>query len=206
VLCTCADPLSYRDTFRGRDLLTEPIKYSQFARQLCLPFGTSLSTMAPSVERDSSSLTKEKTDVTVTEKIDDKNRDHTVGSNSDEERLSVLDFGGDSQLPPPPTLTPEQERALYRKVDLRLMPILASMYLLSFLDRGLSPFMCAPSNRLTSHALFRKHRKRQASRPCHTVGSYWKQIQHRPGASRLSLTTLMCFLIWTHDTRPCTSS
>ncbi|KAH9017354.1 MFS general substrate transporter [Lactarius deliciosus] len=89
--------------------------------------------MAPSAEWNSS---KEKTDVTVTGKIDDKSRDRSVGSDSDSERLSVLDFGGDSQLPPPPTLTPEQEKALYRKIDLRLMPILASMYLLSFLDRG----------------------------------------------------------------------
>ncbi|KAH9029003.1 MFS general substrate transporter [Lactarius pseudohatsudake] len=89
--------------------------------------------MAPSAEWDSS---KEKADVAVTKKIDDKNRDRPVGSDSDSEHLSVLDFGGDSQLPPPPTLTPEQEKALYRKIDLRLMPILASMYLLSFLDRG----------------------------------------------------------------------
>lgn len=89
--------------------------------------------MAPSAEWNSS---KEKTDVAVNEKIDDRNRDRPVGSDSDSEHLSVLDFGGDSQLPPPPTLTPEQEKALYRKIDLRLMPILASMYLLSFLDRG----------------------------------------------------------------------
>ncbi|KAJ7723566.1 MFS general substrate transporter [Mycena metata] len=47
-----------------------------------------------------------------------------------------LDFGGDSLLPPPPTLDDEQERKLWRKVDLRLMPILSLMYLLSFLDRG----------------------------------------------------------------------
>jgi sugar phosphate permease len=58
----------------------------------------------------------------------------------DEKRGSVssdgIDFGGESTLPPPPTLTPEQERKLWRKVDLRLMPILALMYLLSFMDRG----------------------------------------------------------------------
>lgn len=48
----------------------------------------------------------------------------------------VVDFGGELSLPPPPTLTPEQERKLWRKVDLRLMPILALMYLFSFLDRG----------------------------------------------------------------------
>ena len=39
------------------------------------------------------SLRKEKTDITVAEKIDDKNRDHLVGSDLDEEHLSVLDFG-----------------------------------------------------------------------------------------------------------------
>ncbi|KAJ7713460.1 MFS general substrate transporter [Mycena olivaceomarginata] len=47
-----------------------------------------------------------------------------------------LDFGGDSTLPPPPSLSDEEERKLWRKVDLRLMPILSLMYLLSFLDRG----------------------------------------------------------------------
>lgn len=47
-----------------------------------------------------------------------------------------IDFGGDSRLPPPPKLTPEQEKKLYRKVDLWLMPILTLMYLCSFLDRG----------------------------------------------------------------------
>lgn len=47
-----------------------------------------------------------------------------------------IDFGGDSKLPPPPKLTPEQEAKLYRKVDLWLMPILTVMYLFSFLDRG----------------------------------------------------------------------
>jgi hypothetical protein len=35
-----------------------------------------------------------------------------------------------------PTLTPEQESKLWRKIDLRLMPILSLMYLFSFLDRG----------------------------------------------------------------------
>jgi len=37
----------------------------------------------------------------------------------------------------PPTLTAEEERRLWRKIDLRLLPILAIMYLLSFMDRGL---------------------------------------------------------------------
>ncbi|KAF8486591.1 MFS general substrate transporter [Gautieria morchelliformis] len=48
----------------------------------------------------------------------------------------LLDFGGDTALPPPPKLTAEEEHRLYRKLDLRLMPILSLMYLLSFMDRG----------------------------------------------------------------------
>lgn len=53
-----------------------------------------------------------------------------------EQTSEVLDFGGDATLPSPPTLTEEEEEALYRKIDLRLMPILSVMYLCSFLDRG----------------------------------------------------------------------
>ncbi|KAJ7723568.1 MFS general substrate transporter [Mycena metata] len=47
-----------------------------------------------------------------------------------------FDFGGESTLPPPPTLTAAEERKLWRKVDLRLMAILSLLYLFSFLDRG----------------------------------------------------------------------
>ena len=53
-----------------------------------------------------------------------------------EQEDGVFDFGGDTTLPPPPVLSLEQEKALYRKIDLRLMPILSLMYLCSFLDRG----------------------------------------------------------------------
>ncbi|KAG1734933.1 MFS general substrate transporter [Suillus paluster] len=49
----------------------------------------------------------------------------------DEKRLN-----SDSNLKNVPTLTPEQERRLWRKVDLRLGPILSLMFLMSFLDRG----------------------------------------------------------------------
>lgn len=37
---------------------------------------------------------------------------------------------------PPMTLTADQERKLYRKIDIWLMPILSLMYLSAFLDRG----------------------------------------------------------------------
>ncbi|GAW01821.1 MFS general substrate transporter [Lentinula edodes] len=49
---------------------------------------------------------------------------------------SDYDFGGESQLPPPPDLSQEDERKLWRKIDLRLMPILCVIYLMSFMDRG----------------------------------------------------------------------
>ncbi|KAI5118654.1 hypothetical protein M0805_002574 [Coniferiporia weirii] len=51
-------------------------------------------------------------------------------------QVEVVDFGGDSSLPPPPVLIAEQEKQLYRKIDYRLMPILSLIYLCSFLDRG----------------------------------------------------------------------
>ena len=38
----------------------------------------------------------------------------------------------------PRALSPEAEKRLWRKVDLRLMPILSLMYLLCFMDRGRS--------------------------------------------------------------------
>lgn len=38
----------------------------------------------------------------------------------------------------PPTLTPEEEAKIWRKIDVRLIPILALLYLFCFLDRGIS--------------------------------------------------------------------
>lgn len=49
---------------------------------------------------------------------------------------AVHDFGGEDSLPPPPTLSEVEENKLWRKIDARLMPILALLYLLSFVDRG----------------------------------------------------------------------
>lgn len=39
-------------------------------------------------------------------------------------------------LRPPVVLSADQERRLYRKIDLRLIPILTLLQLLSFMDRG----------------------------------------------------------------------
>ncbi|KAF9444269.1 MFS general substrate transporter [Macrolepiota fuliginosa MF-IS2] len=68
------------------------------------------------------------------------NEKHQYGSHIDiassDLKEGLIDFGGDSSLPPPPKLSPEEEKRLWRKIDLRLMPILAAMYLMSFLDRG----------------------------------------------------------------------
>ena len=33
-------------------------------------------------------------------------------------------------------LSPEEERKLWRKIDIRLLPIISLMYLFSFMDRG----------------------------------------------------------------------
>ncbi|PAV19560.1 MFS general substrate transporter [Pyrrhoderma noxium] len=57
------------------------------------------------------------------------------GSISVTEHKEVIE-STDPSLPPPPVLDHEQEKRLYRKIDLRLMPILSIMYLCSFLDRG----------------------------------------------------------------------
>ncbi|KAH9923112.1 MFS general substrate transporter [Amylocystis lapponica] len=45
-------------------------------------------------------------------------------------------LAGGNDYKEPPMLTPEEEKKLWRKIDMRLMPILSLMYLCSFLDRG----------------------------------------------------------------------
>ncbi len=40
------------------------------------------------------------------------------------------------ELSAPPTLTAEEERRLWRKIDLRLLPILIIMYLVASIDRS----------------------------------------------------------------------
>ncbi|KAJ6625730.1 major facilitator superfamily domain-containing protein [Mycena sp. CBHHK59/15] len=70
------------------------------------------------------------------EKSDNKSLQQLSDSHLEDGDSGSYDFGGESSLPPPPTLTPEEERRLWRRIDLRLVPILSLMYLLSFLDRG----------------------------------------------------------------------
>ena len=82
--------------------------------------------MIPSPPSPTRTSGDKKEDISIVERADSEKH----GSDADD-RLSVEDFGGDSSLPPPPILTPVQEKALYRKVDMRLMPILTIMYLLS---------------------------------------------------------------------------
>lgn len=43
---------------------------------------------------------------------------------------------GEDGLPPPPAYTAEEERRLWRKIDMRIIPIATLMYLVSYLDRG----------------------------------------------------------------------
>ncbi|KAK0463007.1 MFS general substrate transporter [Desarmillaria tabescens] len=59
-----------------------------------------------------------------------------VETSKDSATQVIDNFGGEATLPPPPALTEAQEKKLWRKIDLRLMPILSLMYLFSFLDRG----------------------------------------------------------------------
>ncbi|KAJ6498892.1 MFS general substrate transporter [Mycena sanguinolenta] len=77
-------------------------------------------------------MSGEEMDKPSLEKRPDSQVDEVKQAGSEED----IDFGGESTLPPPPSLSAEEERKLWRKIDLRLMPILSLMYLCSFLDRG----------------------------------------------------------------------
>jgi hypothetical protein len=46
------------------------------------------------------------------------------------------DVDSDSKPQAVPQLSPEKQKAIWRKVDYRLMPILSLVYLSAFLDRG----------------------------------------------------------------------
>ena len=59
-----------------------------------------------------------------------------------------------SELLPSSNLTPQEEVRVWRKIDIRLMPILALIYLFTFLDRGASypsPFLVEVSPTVTGN-------------------------------------------------------
>lgn len=54
-----------------------------------------------------------------------------------EAMVDVLPLSTDNDaLPPPPILSAEEERRLWRKIDMRLIPVATLLYLVSYLDRG----------------------------------------------------------------------
>jgi len=56
-------------------------------------------------------------------------------------KSEVLDIRGQDldNISPPLQLSEAEEKKLWRKIDLRLLPILTLLYLLSFMDRGNVP-------------------------------------------------------------------
>ena len=52
------------------------------------------------------------------------------------DKSQILSYGGDSELPPPPSLTPQEEKRLYRKIDWHIIPIITMMYLSLSVDRS----------------------------------------------------------------------
>ena len=83
----------------------------------------------PTFNIDASMSGEEEKDIIAIDNV------QTVLDNS----VLVPDFAGDSTLPPPPNLKPEQERRLWRKIDFRLIPMLSAMYLMAYMDRGTFP-------------------------------------------------------------------
>jgi MFS family permease len=72
---------------------------------------------------------------------DSQPEDHETPSNLNSKvdythKSEPVDSGNGNDPDPPPGLTVDQEKKVWRKIDLRLMPILALMYMVSFLDRG----------------------------------------------------------------------
>ena len=78
--------------------------------------------------------------------------------------------GDDDGLPPPPILSAEQERRLWRKVDWRIMPIITIMYLSSFVDRSnIGECVWAPS--CVCESSWTPGLRVMASRECEAAGA-----------------------------------
>lgn len=70
---------------------------------------------------------------------------------------------GEDGLPPPPAYTAEEERRLWRKIDMRIIPIATLMYLVSYLDRGNIGTLMSTSESIESGS---PYNTMQATRSC----------------------------------------
>ncbi|KAI0767807.1 hypothetical protein C8Q74DRAFT_1370510 [Fomes fomentarius] len=61
---------------------------------------------------------------------------HTDAKEEVVSRDHPLAYGGDDKLPPPPILSVQEERRLWRRIDARLVPMASILYLCSFVDRS----------------------------------------------------------------------
>ncbi|RDB15711.1 High-affinity nicotinic acid transporter [Hypsizygus marmoreus] len=68
--------------------------------------------------------------------LKEKASEHRIEEVTQDNASDILKLEGESSEPPPPVFTAAQEKKLWRKIDLKLMPILALLYMLSFIDRG----------------------------------------------------------------------
>lgn len=62
--------------------------------------------------------------------------DHSLEKISAKDDSQIIHVVKEESPSRTPTLTPAQERKLYRKIDLRLVPVLSLMYFLAAMDRG----------------------------------------------------------------------
>ena len=103
------------------------------------------------------------------------------------ELSQVPPYEGEGALPAPPVLTPQEEARLWRKIDLRIMPILTLMYLFSFVDRGnIGTSSLGPGPVRILLTFLHRIRKREASGTRHTARPYRFQVQCRPGEAHVS--------------------
>ena len=98
-------------------------------------FVLSLELPVMSVQRPSSvsSDVEKKVDIEHTENVPSLNDEHVAGSSSSKTKDAALEILGNSKAPV--HVTPEQDRAVLRKIDLWLMPVICMVYFLQQLDK-----------------------------------------------------------------------
>lgn len=84
---------------------------------------------------------------------------------------------GENGLPPPPAYTAEEERRLWRKIDMRIIPIATLMYLVSYLDRG-NIGTSISINDNTEFRFTKRHtgRQRKAAGAAHSARSQRREV------------------------------